>query len=193
MPSFFSAAFALVAVASADEPAPPPAVEPAAAPGPEWHIEATSQLMPETVTLDLRAQAEGKHDGYVNAALRVDPRGRWLGHAGVGFDLFGGGKMVDLRLGLFLGGVGDVSQDAMFGRPAVGGEVLFGLKFGRVYGHYRHLDGFAGPLEDRLTEDELRLGFCLTDHLRVHGQVIAVNPGDQLVEGGAGIGVEAVF
>lgn len=191
--TFFVASFALVAAASADEPAVAPPPEPVAVPGPEWHIEATSQLMPETVTLDLRVQAEGKHDGYVNAALRVDPRGRWLGHAGVGLDLFGGGKTVDLRLGLFLGGVGDMSQDAMFGRPTVGGEVLFGLKFGRVYGHYRHLDGFAGPLEDRLTEDELRVGFGLTDHLRVFGQVVALNPGDKLVEGGAGIGVEAVF
>ncbi|GDX82338.1 hypothetical protein LBMAG42_41490 [Deltaproteobacteria bacterium] len=192
MPAFVAATLAFATAAFADEPAPP-AVEPVAIPGPEWHIEATSQLMPENVTLDLRARAEGKHDGYVDVAVRVDPRANWLGHAGVGFDLFGGGKTVDLRLGLFLGGVGNVSQGALFGRPAVGGEVRFGLKFGRVYGHYRHLDGFAGPLEDRLTEDELRLGFCLTDNLRVHAQVIALNPGDKLVEGGAGLGVEAVF
>lgn len=193
MLSMLAAGFVLSSTASAQERTPAPPPEPVATPGPEWHIEASSQLMPETVTLDLRARAEGKHDGYVDAALRVDPSGQWLGHAGVGLDVFGGGSVVDLRLGLFLGGVGDLSREAMFGRPAVGGEVLFGLKFGRVYGHYRHLDGFAGPLEDRLTEDELRLGFVLTEHLRVHGQVIAVNPGDHLLRGGAGIGVEAVF
>jgi len=160
---------------------------------PEFHVEASSQLLPDTVALDLRVAAEGKHDGYVNVAMRVDPTGAWIGHTGVGFDLFGGGSAVDLKLGLFLGAVGDLSEQAMFGRPAVGGEVTFGLKFGRVYGHYRHLDGFAGPLEDRLTEDELRLGFCLTDHVRVHGQLVALNPGDEVWRGGAGVGAEFVF
>ena len=181
--------FLLATPAFAHDPAPPAPPEPDR---PEIHLEVSSQLVPETVTLDLRAAAEGAHDGYVNAAMRVDPTGAWLGHAGIGFDVFGG-SAVDLRFGLFLGGVGNVAQGTMVGRPTVGGEALFGLKFGRVYGHFRHLDGFVGPLEDRLTEDELRVGFCLTDHVRVHGQLVGFNPGDRIWRGGAGVGAEVVF
>ncbi len=179
-----------VALAHESADAPPPKEPPAR---PEWHFEASSQLMPETVTLDLRVRADGKRDGYVLAAMRVDPSGQWLGRAGVGFDLFGGGRTVDLKLGVFLGGVGDLTDRSMIGRPTLGGEVLFGLRFGRVYGHIRHLDGFVGPWEDRLTEDELRVGFQIAEHVGVHGQVVAVNPGTQRWSGGAGVGVEVAF
>jgi hypothetical protein len=163
---------------------------------PEYHVEATSQIMPDTVALDVRGRMDGEHDGYVTAVARVDPTGCWIGRAGVGFDVFGGKDGVDLKLGLFLGGTGDVSDPArptLYGRPTAGAEVLFGLKIGRVYGWYRHTDGFAGPLEDRLTEDELRLGFRVTDNVRVHGQYLIYNPGDQVVRGGAGLGAEVVF
>jgi hypothetical protein len=160
---------------------------------PEFHVEATSQIMPSTVALDLRARADGKHDGYVSAVMRVDPTGMWIGRAGVGVDVFGGGDGFDLKLGLFLGGTGDIRAHAMYGRPTAGAEALLGVKIGRVYGWYRHTDGFAGPLEDRLTEDELRLGFRLTDTVRVHGQYLIYNPGDAVLRGGAGAGVEVVF
>ena len=160
---------------------------------PEYHAEASAQILPSEVAADLRARVDGEHDGYIGGAMRVSPGGAWLGHAGVGLDVLGGGDAVDLKLGLFLGGTGDVSELAMYGRPAAGFEGLFGLRIGRVYGSYRHLDGFAGPLEDRLTEDELRVGFALTDHLRLHGQYLLTNPGTHTYEGGAGIGVEAVW
>lgn len=164
-----------------------------AAAHPEFRAEATSQLLPSTVALDLRGRADGEHDGYVSANARIDPTGAWIGRAGIGVDVFGGGDGVDLKLGLFLGGVGDVTAPAMYGRPAAGAEVLFGLKIGRVYGSYRHVDGFAGPLEDRLTEDELRLGFRLTDDLRLHGQYLVYDPGAVDPQGGAGVGVEVIF
>ncbi|MSQ04300.1 MAG: hypothetical protein EXR71_20870 [Myxococcales bacterium] len=182
----------LFALAVAHDPAdaPPPSEPPVR---PEWHLEASSQLMPDTLTLDLRARADGKRDGYVLAAMRIDASGRWLGRAGVGFDLFGGGRTVDLKLGVFLGGVGDLDDRSMVGRPTLGGEVLFGLRFGRVYGHIRHLDGFVGPLEARLTEDELRVGFQVAEHVGVHGQLVAVNPGTEIWTGGAGVGVEVAF
>ncbi|MFZ5476502.1 MAG: hypothetical protein ACOZNI_06955 [Myxococcota bacterium] len=159
----------------------------------EFHVEATSQIMPDTVALDLRGRVDGEHDGYLSANARIDPTGTWVGRAGVGVDVFGGAEGVDLKLGLFLGGTGDLVESSMLGRPAAGAEILFGLKIGRVYGWYRHVDGFAGPLEDRLTEDELRLGFRLTDHVRVHGQYLLYNPGDERLRGGAGVGAEVVF
>lgn len=160
---------------------------------PEYHAELTSQVMPDTVAFDLRARADGEHDGYVMAAMRVDPTGGWIGRTGIGIDVFGGRDGVDLKLGLFLGGTGDLSNHAMYGRPAAGAELQFGLGIGRVYGWYRHVDGFAGPLEDRLTEDELRIGFRITDHVRVHGQYLIYNPGDETLHGGAGLGAEVIF
>lgn len=178
---------ALAAVALANEPAEP------ASRGLEWHLEGSSQLLPDTVALDLRARADGKHDGYILGAMRVDPTGQWIGRAGVGFDVFGGGTVVDLKLGVFLGGVGDLSNHSMIGRPTAGGEVLFGLRFGRVYGFLRHMQGFAGPFEDLLTESELRVGFRFSDHISAHGQLLAINPGTDLWSGGAGLGMEYTF
>ncbi len=166
---------------------------PEAAAAPEYHVEANSQIMPSTVAFDVRGRVDGEKDGYIGAVARVDPTGAWIGRAGVGFDVFGAGEGVDLKLGLFLGGTGDLSELSMIGRPTAGAEVLFGVRIGRVFGSYRHVDGFAGPLEDRLTEDELRLGFRITDMVRVHGQYLIYNPGDEIVRGGAGIGAEIVF
>lgn len=160
---------------------------------PEYHVEASSQILPSTVAFDVRGRVDGEKDGYVGVVTRVDPTGAWIGRAGIGFDVFGGGETVDLKLGLFVGGTGNLADASLIGRPAAGAEIQFGLKFGRVYGYYRHVDGFAGPLEDRLTEDELRLGFRITDAVRVHGQYVIVNPGDEIARGGAGIGAEVVF
>lgn len=175
-----------VAAALAAEPAMPASEL-------DWHVEASSQLMPDTVALDLRARADGRRDGYVLAAVRVDPTGGWIGRAGVGIDVFGAGDGMDLKLGLFLGGVGDLAVPTRMGRPTAGGEVQFGLRFGRVFGHIRHMHGFAGPFEDMLTEDELRVGFFFSDQLSAHLQLVATNPGVEIWSGGAGGGVEYRF
>ena len=160
---------------------------------PEYHLELGTQMLPSSATVDARARVDGEKDGYIGLAGRVDPTGTWLGRASIGVDVFGGGDTVDLKLGLFLGGTGTLADPALPGRPAAGAEIQFGLSFGRIYGYYRHLDGFAGPLEDRLTEDELRLGFRVSDAVRVHGQYVVVNPGDTVARGGAGLGAEVVF
>lgn len=160
---------------------------------PEFHVEASGQFLPQTVALDVRGRMDGEHDGYLLTAVRVEPTGAWLGRAGVGLDVFGGGDGLDLRLGLFLGGTGNLLVPSVTSRPAAGFEGWIGAKIGRVYGSYRHLDGFAGPLEDRLTEDELRVGFRVSDHVGVHGQYIFTNPGDRTWTGGAGLGAEVIF
>lgn len=160
---------------------------------PEVHLEATSQLAPGTIALDVRGRVDGEHDEHLSVNTRIDPTGTWVGRVGAGIDVFGGGDGLDLRLGLFLGGTGDLTDRSMRGRPAAGAEILLGVKVGRVYGWYRHVDGFAGPLEDRLTEDELRVGYRITEKVRVHGQYLIYNPGDEHPRGGAGLGAEVVF
>lgn len=160
---------------------------------PEFHLEASSQLLPETVALDVRGRMDGERDAYLLAAARIDPSGCWIGRTGIGFDVFGGAEGFDLKLGLFLGGVGNLSDPSMYGRPAAGAEALIGFKIRRVYAYYRHIEGFAGPLEDRLTEGEARLGFVIDDHWRVHGQALFTEPGDNIMRAGAGVGTEVVF
>jgi hypothetical protein len=160
---------------------------------PEFHMEAGGQFTPYSLVFDTAARMDGEHDGYIMAAARVDPYGVWLGRAGVGIDVFGGAEGLDLKLGLFMGATGDLSDRSLWGRPALGGELQLGVKIGRVYGFYRHLDGFAGPLEDRLSENEFRLGFEVHEHVRLHGQFVVFNPGDRQYQAMPGIGAEVVF
>lgn len=164
---------------------------------PEFHAEASSQLTPSAAVVDVRARVEGEKDAYLMGAMRVNPWGEWLGRAGIGVDVLGEGDGLDLKLGLFVGGVGELG-DTDFGigsasRPALGGEFQIGARAGRVYGYYRHMDGMAGFAEDHLSENEFRVGFVLTDSIRVHGQYVVFNPGATATYGGVGAGVEAVF
>lgn len=160
---------------------------------PEFHVEVTSQIMPHTVAVDARGRMDGEKDAYVTTVSRIEPTGAWIGRVGIGLDVFGGREGVDLKVGLFLGGAGDLANAPMYGRPTAGAELQFGRGIGRVYGWYRHADGSAGLIEDRLTEDELRLGFRITDAVRVHAQYLIYNPGDAILLGGAGVGGEVVF
>lgn len=160
---------------------------------PEFHVEAGGQWTPESLVLDLGARAEGKRDGYLLVAARVAPTGNWLGRAGIGVDLFGGRDGLDLKLGLFLGATGNAREPSIFGRPTAGAELQFGGQIGRVYGWFRHLNGFSGVLENHLTENELRIGFELTDHVRIHGQAVHFNPREKEHDLGFGAGAEFVF
>jgi hypothetical protein len=166
-------------------------------PFPESHLSAGVHAWPAVPALDLEARLEGDRDAYLLGAVRIEPGDAWLGRAGVGFDLLGGGT-ADVRLGLFLGGVGTFEAgawgpEAHVARVAAGGEILLGLHLGRLHGSYRHLDGFAGPLEDRLTEDELRVGYRVVDPVEVYGRYIVWNPGERDPRGGFGLGVDVVF
>lgn len=166
--------------------------------GDEIHLDLGGQIAPDpgsgmSIALNTEARLEGDKDGYLLGAARVDPGGDWIGRLGVGFDVFGGGEELELRFGLFGGFTGNALDRTVFARPTMGGELQFGGKVGRVYGFYRHLDGFSGMLEERLTENELRLGFALTEEVRVHGQYVTFNPGgDRLVQG-FGLGAEMIW
>lgn len=76
--------------------------------------------------------------------------------------------------------------------PTAGFELGFGLNLGPVRGRYRHLDGFRGPLEARLTEDEWRLGFEIGT-VQIFGQHTRFNPGEEPRERGLGMGAALTF
>lgn len=160
---------------------------------PEVHTDLSAQWSPETLVLGVGGRLEGEDDGYLLLSGRIDPSGAYLGRAGFGFDLFGDGDTMDLRFGLFLGETGNLLDRTVLRRPAAGVEVEFGMHLGSAYGSLRHLDGFSGPLEQRLTENEVRVGFEVDEHLLVHGQYGRFNPGELRPVGGFGAGVELVF
>lgn len=132
------------------------------------------------------------------AFLAVEGRGavggHWIGRGTVGLDLFGGSETIDVTGGLFLGTTGSWAPlGASVVDPTAGIELGLGLNVGPVRGRYRHADGFRGPLEARLTENEWRLGFEV-GRLQVFGQYVRFNPGDDSQRiGGLGAGASLTF
>lgn len=150
--------------------------------------EASLQASTQTLALDGRARVEGEKDAYVSAAARYFTDGEWIGRVGAGVDLLGKGDVVDLKLGLTAGGVG-YGKDRP-GLGTVGGELQLGVHLGPVYGSLRHMDGFVGPFTARLTEDEVRVGAVLPADIRLYGQFVDLNPGDDVHRGLVGVGLE---
>lgn len=132
------------------------------------------------------------------AFLSVDARGavggHWIGRGTVGLDIFGGSETIDFTAGLFLGTTGSwAPMGASVVDPTAGFELGLGLNVGPVRGRYRHADGFRGPLESRLTENEWRLGFEL-GRMQLFGQYVRFNPGDDSARiGGLGAGASLTF
>ncbi|MEL6344038.1 MAG: hypothetical protein AAFV53_13040 [Myxococcota bacterium] len=131
------------------------------------------------------------------AFLSLDGRGaaegNWIGRATAGFDLFGDSDTIDLTLGLFLGTTGDWGAPSVQMAGTAGFEVGVGANIGPLRARYRHADGFRGPLESRLTEDEFRVGYRIFGTVEPFGQYIRFNPGDEEVVSGYGAGVKIAF
>lgn len=131
-----------------------------------------------------------------SAFLSMDARGaaegNWIGRATAGLDLLGSDR-VDLTLGLFLGTVGNWGDPSIQMAGTAGFEFGLGANVGPLHARYRHADGFRGPLESRLTENEVRLGYRMFDTVEVFGQYINFNPGDDVVIDGYGAGVKVAF
>lgn len=141
----------------------------------------------------LGAELSAGGPAALSADVRLSAPGAWLGRGTVSYDLFGRSETLDLRAGLFLGTTGftwPVRASAV--DPTAGFELVFGLNPGPIRARYRHLDGFRGPLEARLTEDEWRLGFEL-GRLQVFGQHTRFNPGEEPRERGFGLGAGLSF
>lgn len=119
--------------------------------------------------------------------------GHWIGRGTIGFDLFGGSETLDLTGGLFLGTTGGIAPVGFSAvDPTAGVELGVGLNLGPVRGRYRHANGFRGPLEAHLTENEWRLGFEV-GRLQVFGQYLRFNPGEDQAMGGFGAGASMTF
>lgn len=119
--------------------------------------------------------------------------GHWIGRGTIGLDLFGGSEVIDLTGGLFLGTTGSWAPVGLSTvDPTAGLELGIGVNAGPVRARYRHANGFTGPLEEHLTENEWRLGFEL-GRLQFFGQYLRFNPGEEQAVGGFGAGASMTF
>ena len=171
-----------------------------------WMIALAGGAQAEDVTAELLLQASPQ-DGLVSgfgarlegdsAFFSVDGRGAtggsWIGRASGGVDVFGESERFDLTLGLFLGTTGSW-DDAAIAMAGTGGfEFGVGTAVGPLSLRYRHLDGFRGPLESRLTENEFRLSFQMLNTINVFGQYINFRPTSMVIVDGYGAGVGMTF
>jgi len=119
--------------------------------------------------------------------------GNWIGRATGGIDLFGGSDRLDLTLGVFLGTVGNWGDPSISMAGTAGFAFGLGTNIGPLRARYRHADGFRGPLESRLTENEVRVGYRMFDTVEVFGQYIRFNPGEEVFVEGYGAGLKLAF
>ncbi|NOY24827.1 MAG: hypothetical protein GXP62_03050 [Oligoflexia bacterium] len=151
------------------------------------------QLTGDGLGLGLGGRVQATRAAFLSVEGRGTVGGTWLGRGTVGLDLFGGSETIDLTLGLFLGTTG--SWDPLLANPVdptAGFELGLGLNLGPVRGRYRHADGFRGPLEYRLTQNDWRLGYEL-GRTQFFGQYVRFNPGETRVVGGFGLGMSMTF
>lgn len=119
----------------------------------------------------------------------------WLGRATAGVDLFGSDRF-DLTLGGFAGTAATFYEAGLATAeldPTWGFELGLGTRVGPVHARYRRLDGFRGPLQAHLSENELRLGCTVLDSVEVFGQYVTFNPGEADRVRGMGLGASVTF
>ena len=136
-------------------------------------------------------------DGGLFAAAEARGYGSeaWLGRGTVGVDLLGG-ETLDLTLGLFAGFAGNTAGPWLRTSttdPTWGFELGLGAHIGPARLRYRHLDGLRGPLEDRLSENEFRVGAGFIGGTELFGQLVNFNPGEEVHVYGAGVAVGLDF
>ena len=119
--------------------------------------------------------------------------GEWLGRGTAGLDLFGGSEAFDLTLGLFLGSVGNWVEPSLNAQFSAGFELGLGARVGPLHGRFRRVDGFTGPLEDRLTQNEARIGWIFGDKVEVFGQYVNYTPRQDVTIDGFGAGASVRF
>ena len=133
----------------------------------------------------------GRKDAYLGVEGRIAAEGAWVGRIGAGFDILGKSDW-DLKLGLFLGGMGNGlwrSQGLI-----VGTEIGLGARIGPLYGTYRWLGGIGGRYPELIelhNEHDFIVGFRIWDQLRVFGQAIYSRPGSG--EGATALGLGIAF
>ncbi|MFT7519409.1 MAG: hypothetical protein ACI9MC_001550 [Kiritimatiellia bacterium] len=141
----------------------------------------------------LSARANSKSDVYVVIDGRFHTDGRALGRVGAGVDLLGGGA-ANLTVGGFAGAAGDWRTHELLTRPQVGAELGLGYSGRRLGAMYRWRVGYGdGPLRDVLTENELTVSYRVIEELRLVGQFMRLDPGEQAKETTVGLGVSYTF
>lgn len=159
--------------------------------GGEVHVQAAKLRCGSVPMVSGSVRAVGDKDAYIGVEARVAPDERWIGRAGIGFDVLGGGDW-DLKLGLFLGGIGTGLERER--ALITGTEVALGAKIGRLYGQYRWLGGLGtSRLAALHTEHELTVGVRLIDEFRVFGQLIRSDLRGREPDRGAGLGLAYRF
>ena len=160
----------------------------------------------DDITAELFAQSTPQAGYATGVALRVDAGspfvsgeafgyadGNWMGRATVGVDLLGGSDQFDFTAGAFLGSVGDWVEPSVGAELTAGFELALGARVGPVQARLRRVDGFRGPLTERLTQNEARLGWVFSDRVEVFGQYVNYNPRQDEVMGGFGAGASIRF
>jgi len=160
----------------------------------------------DDISAELFAQTTPQSGYATGVALRVDAgapfvsgeafgyaEGDWMGRATVGVDLLGASDRFDLTAGAFLGSVGDWVQPSVGPELTAGFELSLGARVGPIQARLRRVDGFRGPLTERLTQNEARLGWVFADRVEVFGQYVNYNPRQDVVIGGFGAGARVRF
>ena len=158
-----------------------------------FSTEAYVQTLDDGMAAGLGAGLHGGGGAFLNGEMRGSGDGLWIGRATAGLDLLGGCDDIDVTLGLFLGSTGYWNQVALGSTGTGGLELGIGGRIGDLHARYRHADGFRGPLEARLTENEWRLGYTVADTVELFGQYVLFNPGDDVRRGGFGAGATVLF
>jgi len=130
---------------------------------------------------------------FLSLEGRGETEGFWIGRATGGIDLFGNSERLDVTLGVFLGTTGSTTYPTIETAGTAGFEVGLGANMGNLRARYRHANGFSGPLESHLTEDEFRVGYRAFNTVELFGQYVRFNPGEYDPIDGYGVGVKVVF
>jgi hypothetical protein len=180
-----SLALALTGLALADEPEGRE-TNPAG-----LHLSGGVVFLPETPVNTLGARLVAEKDSYAGVDVRLAPSGTFVARGGVGFDVLGRSNL-DLKLGLWMGGVGfrDDAPTIEVG-PALGTEVALGFTFDRLWARHRWMVGVGDSrLGTLLSERETQVGWRVVDDLSIYGQHVHYAPG---TPGGLGLGASYVF
>lgn len=155
------------------------------------HLSGGVVFLEDTAVNTLGARLVAEKDSYAGVDVRLAPTGTFVARGGVGFDVLGRSSL-DLKLGLWLGGVG-FHRDAphLEVGPALGTEVALGFTFDRLWARHRWMVGVGDSrLGTLLSERETQVGWRVVDQLSVYGQHVHYAPG---TPGGLGIGASYVF
>lgn len=136
------------------------------------------------------AELEGHKESWLRVEARFTTEQRWQGRIGAGVDLFADSPF-DLRLGLFLGHVGNW-QSPDHHHLAVGTDISLGAEVGRLSGEVRWVGGKRKGGGGIWNETDLSLAWRVLADLRLHGHWLRMR-GAEGSDAGVGLGLSYTF